>query len=179
VPRGVASIDPQDSLFFPTDRVSGSLAALPLPHHAHRASSPLLPFPFHPRYRRVPLRRPDHPSWFTSLFTVSLSHLPARLSHTTPAPTPRPTSLFRRCRTPPSSSPPPSRRRRGVTWSFDRGRCLELESRRVRQIRRTFADPGLDPSATLRMEIKAEPLETRERSTAQTGLWLPSRRRLR
>ena len=82
MPRGVASIDPQDSLFFPTDRVSGSLAALPLPHHAHRASSPLLPLPFPPRYRRVPLRRPDHPSWFTSLFTVSLSHLPARLSHT-------------------------------------------------------------------------------------------------
>lgn len=51
-------------------------------------------------------------------------------------------------RTPPPSSPRRHRRRHhpdggaDVTSSFDRGRCLELESRRVGRIRRTFADPG-------------------------------------
>lgn len=85
MPRGVASIDPQDLPLPPADRVSGSPRRRPTTLVAFfpAVSSPPCPppLPLHPRYRRAPLRRPDHPSWFTSLFTVSLSHLPAPLAH--------------------------------------------------------------------------------------------------
>lgn len=148
MPRGVASIDPQDSplpLLLPAVRISGSLAAAAalLPHHHHRVL-PRRFFPVRPPSSspcsRVPRRRPGHPSWFTSLFTVSLAHFPASLAHTGSHTT---DFSLPAMRTPPSS---PRRHHpdggADVTSSFDRGRCLELESRRVRRIRRTFADPG-------------------------------------
>lgn len=143
MPRGVASIDPQDLPLPPADRVSGSPRRRPTTLVAFfpAVSSPYPLLPLHPRYRRAPLRRPDHPSWFTSLFTVSLSHLPAPLAHRLPH---RRRRLLSSGDADPTITiaPPSSRLRRGVTSSFDRGRCLELESRRVRRIRRTFADPG-------------------------------------
>lgn len=180
MPRGVASIDPQDFPCLlpavpPSVRLVG-LAALTPPR---RRALP------HRRISAPPAASPCPSGALTILpgllpFLPSRSHFPASLAA---APTP-PASLFRRC------EPHHHRRRRrlhrlrhhptarsSVTWSFDRGRCLELESRRVRRIRRTFADPGLDPPATLRMEIKAEPRNEGEEyaPTATCGL-LPGRR---
>lgn len=193
MPRGVASIDPQD---FPCP----PLPAVPPPPQSRwvrspaatdpttppRSSPPLLyrSLPPDPRFifrpsvslvvslLRIPLRRPGYPSWFTSLFTISLAL--SRVSRNR-APTSPPTSLFRRCephhrRFATHHHPAAAAARHSVTSSFDRGRCLEPESRRVRQIRRTFAGPGLDPSATLRMEIKAGPLKMKAKLRAYPGL---------
>lgn len=149
MPRGVASIDPQDSplpLLFPAVRISSSLAAAAALFYPTIAV--VLPRRFFPvpplsssLCSRVPRRRPGHPSWFTSLFTVSLAHFPAFLAHTG-------SHTIVDFSLPAMRTPPSSPRRHhpdggaDVTSSFDRGRCLELESRRVGRIRRTFADPG-------------------------------------
>lgn len=84
MPRGVASIDPQDFPLLPRRPRLRLARRAVAPPRSSRSSPPFLPPSplFVPRYRRVPLRRPDHPSWFTSLFTVSLSHLSAPLAHT-------------------------------------------------------------------------------------------------
>lgn len=152
MPRGVASIDPQDCplplpLLFPAAASRARSPPPPPPRYFTPPSPPFFPaasFPSLPSplpLSRVPRRRPGHPSWFTSLFTVSLAHFPAFLAHTG-------SHTIVDFSLPAMRTPPSSPRRHhpdggaDVTSSFDRGRCLELESRRVGRIRRTFADPG-------------------------------------
>jgi hypothetical protein len=113
VPRRVASIDPQDFPCLP--RRSPPAPPVPpvscvrppvaaCPHHAvaffpHQLPRPAPPTPVSSVARVaasppvVPLRRPDYPSWFTSLSAISLAL--SRVSRNR-APT-SPPILFRRC----------------------------------------------------------------------------------
>lgn len=155
MPRGVASIDPQNSplvssplLSFPpsASRTSSSPFYYPtitVGVHLPAVSSPCPPL------LRASLPSCICPAGAPAILPGLLPFLPSR-SHflASPAytglPRPLPTSLFRRCvphhRHPAATIPTAGA---DVTSSFDRGRCLELESRRVRRIRRTFADPGV------------------------------------
>lgn len=178
MPRGVASIDPQNFPPLPHRPRLGLARRAAAPPRSSRSSPPSLPrAPLVPGTVVYPLRRPDHPSWFTSLFTVSLSHLPA--PPRTPAPTPPPTSLFRRCRNPTIAH---------RHHHPDGGAALFRRSIEADALSSNHAESdGSDELLRIRGWIPRQPFEWRSkpgrwkrgRSTAQTGLWLPSRRRLR
>lgn len=179
MPRGVASIDPQNSplsssLLFPAVRVSGLLAAAAAlqPHHRRR----VLPRRFLPvpPSSPCPSRYPaGAPAILPGLlpFLPSRSHFLARLSHI-PAPTPLLDFSLPAMRTPPSSPRHHHPRRRARMLLR---RSIEADALSSNHAESDGSDellriPGLDPSAILRMKIKAMPLWKRGRSYSRMGL---------
>lgn len=185
MPRGVASIDPQDS---PFSLSSLSRHATPRrPHlglacccHRHhplyypttspsRSSPPLLlPRPLPSVY---PAGTPARPSFLVYFPFYHLARTFSRLSHTHWG-----SHTIADFSLPAMRTPPSSPRRAATIPTAARmllRRSIEADALSSNHAESDGSDellriPGLDPSATLRMEIKAMPLETREREKLLT-----------